>query len=313
MPLAPSQPAPKPQPTASEVDAVAGLLAGRRWVALTGAGLSTDSGIPDYRGPDARPTHPIQYGDFIRHADARRRYWARSMMGYRSFGAAAPNPGHTALAELGAPVITQNVDGLHSAAGSTDVVDLHGLIERVVCLDCGDLTTRLALQERLEAANPQVTGEIPAGDAELRPDGDADIADPVDFVVVPCASCGGTLKPDVVFFGENVPRDRVDAAYAMVDSADALLVAGSSLTVMSGLRFARHVVKAGKPLVIINHGPTRADDLAALKVEAGTSQTLTGVLAALTRTRTPAGNREPTGLAARMHPPGCGTRGVPAS
>ncbi|WP_232548670.1 Sir2 family NAD-dependent protein deacetylase [Propioniciclava soli] len=275
-------PSPKPHPTAGQVAGIVDLLAGRRWVALTGAGLSTDSGIPDYRGPDARPTRPIQYGEFIRHADARRRYWARSMQGYRSFGAAPPNPGHTALAALGVPIITQNVDGLHTAAGSTDVVDLHGLIERVACLGCGELTPRRTLQERLEAANPQVTGQIPAGNAELRPDGDADIADPVDFVVVPCLRCGGVLKPDVVFFGENVPRDRVARSYAWVDAAEVLLVAGSSLTVMSGLRFARHAAKAGMPVVIVNHGATRADELAALTVDAGTSETLTAVRAALT-------------------------------
>lgn len=270
-------PAPKPLPTATDLDRLAAVLAGRRWLALTGAGISTDSGIPDYRGPDARPTHPIQYGDFVRHADARRRYWARSMMGYRSFGAAAPNPGHRALARLGAPVITQNVDGLHTAAGSAQVVDLHGLIERVACLDCAALSTRLALQERLEAANPHVTGRIPAGDAELRPDGDADIPDPVDFTIVPCERCGGVLKPDVVFFGEAVPRDRVEQAYTLVEDAEALLVAGSSLTVMSGLRFARHAAKVGKPVAIVNHGRTRADDLATVRVDAGTSETLSGL------------------------------------
>ncbi|WP_300082066.1 NAD-dependent protein deacetylase [Propioniciclava sp.] len=270
-------PAPKPQPSAADLERLAGVLGGRRWLALTGAGLSTDSGIPDYRGPDARPTHPIQYGDFVRHADARRRYWARSMMGYRSFGAAAPNPGHHALAALAAPVVTQNVDGLHTLAGSTTVIDLHGLIERVACLDCAELTTRLALQERLEAANPHVTGRIPAGDAELRPDGDADIPDPVDLTVVPCERCGGVLKPDVVFFGENVPPDRVEQAYALVEDAEAVLVAGSSLTVMSGLRFARHAAKTGKPVAIVNHGRTRADDLAAVRVDAGTSETLSAL------------------------------------
>lgn len=274
-------PAPKPHPSAADLERLACVLGGRRWLALTGAGLSTDSGIPDYRGPDARPTHPIQYGDFVRHADARRRYWARSMMGYRSFGAAAPNPGHHALAALAAPVVTQNVDGLHTLAGSTTVIDLHGLIERVACLGCAELTTRLALQERLEAANPHVTGRIPAGDAELRPDGDADIPDPVDFTVVPCERCGGVLKPDVVFFGENVPRDRVEQAYALVEDAEAVLVAGSSLTVMSGLRFARHAAKTGKPVAIVNHGRTRADDLAALRVDAGTSETLSALAAVL--------------------------------
>lgn len=264
-------------PTTAEVSAVASILRERSWLALTGAGLSTDSGIPDYRGPDARPTNPIQYGDFLRHAGARRRYWFRSMMGFRSFGAASPNPGHRALARLGAPVITQNVDGLHADAGSRHVIDLHGRVDRVVCFDCAAVTTRSALQARLEAANPAVTGSIPAGAAELRPDGDADIADPDDFAVPPCESCGGVLKPDVVFFGESVPRTRVEAAFALLERADALLVAGSSLTVMSGLRFARHAARKGKPVVLINHGPTRADDLASLKVEAGTSPTLSAV------------------------------------
>lgn len=272
---------PIPEPTPEQVEAVASVLRGRSWVALTGAGLSTDSGIPDYRGPDSRPTNPIQYRDFIGHADARRRYWFRSMMGFRSFGAAHPNRGHQALAALGVPIITQNVDRLHAEAGSGEVVDLHGLINRVICLDCGTLSSRATLQTRLEQENPDVTGRIPAGAAELRPDGDADIEDPDDFVVPPCSVCGGILKPDVVFFGESVPKPRVDEAYRLVDGADALVVAGSSLTVMSGLRFARHAARHGKPLVIINHGPTRADDLADVRIDAGTSPTLVALAAAL--------------------------------
>ncbi|MFT3876278.1 MAG: NAD-dependent protein deacetylase [Propioniciclava sp.] len=264
-------------PTTAEVDAVADVLRGRSWLALTGAGISTDSGIPDYRGPDSRPTNPIQYDDFLRHPDARRRYWFRSMMGFRSFGAAVPNPGHRALAGLGAPVITQNVDGLHSEAGSPRVIDLHGRIDQVVCFDCEAISPRAALQTRLERANPAVTGSIPAGAAELRPDGDADIDDPDDFVVPPCTACGGVLKPDVVFFGETVPRARVDEAFALLDATDALLVAGSSLTVMSGLRFARHAARRNIPVVLVNHGPTRADELATIKVDAGTSPTLTAL------------------------------------
>jgi len=262
-------------PLPDAVEAARAVLAGRRWVALTGAGISTDSGIPDYRGPDARPTNPIQYRDFLTRPDARRRYWARSMMGFRSFGAAHPNAGHHALAALGVPVITQNVAHLHSEAGSRDVVDLHGLISRVVCLDCGDVTSRATLQDRLERANPHVTGTIPAGQAELRPDGDADIDDPDDFTVVGCTVCDGGLKPDVVFFGETVPQTRVRAAFARLDAADALLVAGSSLTVMSGLRFARHAARAGKHRVGGNRGATRADDRADVRIEAGTSETLT--------------------------------------
>lgn len=260
---------------------MAAALRGRRWVALTGAGLSTDSGIPDYRGPGSRPTNPIQYRDFVGNEAARRRYWFRSMMGFRSFGAAHPNHGHLALAALGVGVITQNVDHLHTEAGSRPVVDLHGLIGRVVCLGCGSLSSRAALQTRLEEANPEVTGAIPAGSAELRPDGDADIADPADFVVVSCSLCGGVLKPDVVFFGESVPKDRVAAATALVTGAEALLVAGSSLTVMSGLRFARQAARQGTTLVIVNHGPTRADDLADVRVDAGTTPTLVALAATL--------------------------------
>lgn len=268
-----------PEPEA--VEALVRTLVGRRWVALTGAGLSTDSGIPDYRGPDARPTNPIQYQAFIRDASARRRYWYRSMMGYRSFRHSGPNPGHLALASLNVPVLTQNVDGLHTAAGSPDVIDLHGLIARVICLDCGQQSHRDRLQDRLEQANPHVTGQIPAGEAELRPDGDADLAEPEHFAIPACENCGGVLKPDVVFFGESVPKPRVERAWVMVDAADVLLVAGSSLTVMSGLRFVRHTAKNGRPVVIINHGATRADDLAALRVVAGTSPTLTALAAAL--------------------------------
>lgn len=259
------------------VDDLAALLEGRRWLCLTGAGISTDSGIPDYRGPDARPFNPILYGRFMKDAEERRRYWARSLQGWRSFHRASPNEGHRALARLGAPVLTQNVDGLHQAAGSTDVLDLHGRIDRVVCLDCGDTTHRADLQGRLEAVNPDVTGTIPAGTAEVRPDGDAVVDDWADFVTVGCCRCGGVLKPDVVFFGESVPRERVADAYALVDAAEVLVVAGSSLTVMSGLRFARHARSTGKPLVIVNRGRTRADDLADLRLDAGTSETLTAL------------------------------------
>lgn len=263
-------------------------------MALTGAGMSTDSGIPDYRGPNARRTTPMQYGDFLHSSRARQRYWARSLLGWRSFGRALPNQGHRALAELAehglTGVITQNVDGLHEAAGSPTVLDLHGRIGRVVCLSCGALSDRARLQRRLEAANPGVTGTVPAGQAEmdageasarLRPDGDAVVEDWHGFTVVGCEDCGGTLKPDVVFFGESVPRERVERAYAMVDAAEVLVVLGSSLTVMSGLRFARHQVRTGRPLGIVNLGPTRADEIATVRLEAGVSPTLTGLLDAL--------------------------------
>ncbi|MGJ6979934.1 NAD-dependent protein deacetylase [Aestuariimicrobium soli] len=265
-------------PEAFEVARLASVIDGRRWVALTGAGLSTDSGIPDYRGPDARPTNPIQYQAFIGDEGARRRYWSRSMMGYRSFGGASPNAGHLALARLGCPVLTQNVDGLHASAGSSEVIDLHGLISRVICLACGRTSSRDHLQDRLEAANPHVTGRIPAGQAELRPDGDAEVAEPEGFVVPACELCAGVLKPDVVFFGESVPAARVEQAWSMVHAAEVLLVAGSSLTVMSGLRFVRWAAKAGREVVIINQGRTRADDLATLRIDAGTSETLAALV-----------------------------------
>lgn len=268
-------------PPSNPHDALAALLAGRRWLALTGAGMSTDSGIPDYRGPHAKPYNPILFNDFCRRREERQRYWARSMQGWRSFGVAQPNAGHRALACLGVPVLTQNVDGLHTAAGSPEVLDLHGRIDGVVCLGCGERTSRASLQTRLEAANPEVTGTIPAGTAEVRPDGDAVVDDWANFVVVDCLRCGGDLKPDVVMFGESVAKPVVERAYAMVDDAEALVVLGSSLTVMSGLRFARHAVKNGTPLAIVNRGVTRADNLATLKLDAGTTETLTALTAHL--------------------------------
>ncbi|MFT3860360.1 NAD-dependent protein deacetylase [Micropruina sp.] len=269
---------------------LARLLRRRRWAVLTGAGISTDSGIPDYRGAGARPTSPIQYDDFVSTAQTRQRYWARSLLGFRSFGAARPNPGHRALVTLSdhglTTVITQNVDGLHQAGGSRSVVDLHGRIDRVICLGCAAVSSRAALQQRLEAANPGLEGEVPASRAELddtrlRPDGDAVVDRWGDFVVLPCQRCGGVLKPDVVFFGESVPAARVATSYAVVDDAEVLLVAGSSLTVMSGLRFVRHAARAGKPVAIVNRGPTRGDDLATVRIDAGTSETLTALAANL--------------------------------
>jgi len=271
-------------------DDLAKLLRGRRWAALTGAGISTDSGIPDYRGAGSRPTSPIQYDAFLRNDDVRRRYWARSLLGFRSFGTARPNAGHRALAALAASglttVITQNVDGLHQAGGSPSVLDLHGRIDRVICLECGTMSARTELQRRLEAANPDLGGSVAAGRAEmddgrLRPDGDAVVDQWGDFVVLPCELCGGVLKPDVVFFGESVPVQRVSSAYGVVDDADALLVAGSSLTVMSGLRFVRHAARNGTPVAIVNRGPTRGDELATLRLDGGCSETLSALASML--------------------------------
>lgn len=265
------------------IDHLTGLMKGRSWVALTGAGMSTDSGIPDYRGPDSPPATPMQFADFARSADNRRRYWARSYLGWTRIGRALPNAGHRALADLQQDdrlvgVITQNVDELHQVAGSARVIDLHGRISEVVCLDCGDVSPRALVQRRLAELNPEVR-PVPVGHAGLRPDGDADVDDWADFVVAGCLVCGGRLKPHLVFFGETVPSERVERAYAWVDGADVLVVLGSSLTVMSGLRFVRYHAKTGKPVVIINRGPTRGDALATVRLDAGTSQTLQHLVA----------------------------------
>ena len=267
---------------------LAELVRGRRWTVLSGAGASTDSGIPDYRGPTSVRATPMQYGEFVGSEAAQRRYWARSYVGWRRIGTARPNAGHRALALLEAHgltgVVTQNVDGLHRAAGSSDVVELHGDIAMVICLDCGSRTPRTSLQSRLAQLNPDVGAESDPGRAELRPDGDAVVHDWHDFVLASCLVCGGRLKPDVVFFGENVPKPRVEAAYALVEPAEVLVVVGSSLTVMSGLRFVRYQAKRGGDVVIINRGPTRGDEFATVKFDAGCSETLTALEAALTGT-----------------------------
>ncbi|MBP2416396.1 NAD-dependent protein deacetylase [Microlunatus capsulatus] len=269
-------------PDVDAAAAVADLLRGRRWVALTGAGMSTDSGIPDYRGPTSVRATPMQFQEFVGSEEARRRYWARSYLGFRRIGEASPNAGHVALAELEDAglqgVLTQNVDGLHAAAGSRTVIDLHGRIADVVCLDCGDVSARLDLQQRLAALNPDLDEPPVLEHAELRPDGDAVVEDWTGFVLAGCEGCGGRLKPDVVFFGESVPKPRVEQAYALVDRAEVLVVLGSSLTVMSGLRFVRHQTKAERPTVIVNRGATRGDPLATLKLERGCSETLTGLV-----------------------------------
>jgi NAD-dependent SIR2 family protein deacetylase len=267
------------------VAAATELLLGRRWVALTGAGISTDSGIPDYRGPTSVRATPMQFNEFVGSADAQRRYWARSYLGWRRIGRAQPNAGHRALADLEraglAGVITQNVDGLHSAAGSRGVINLHGDIASVVCLECGDRSARSVLQHRLATMNPQIDEPQVLEHAELRPDGDAVAHDWQEFRLVGCVQCGGRLKPDVVFFGESVPKARVEAAYSLVERAEVLVVLGSSLTVMSGLRFVRHHVKRLQPVVIINRGATRGDELATLKIDHGCSEALTEIRATL--------------------------------
>jgi NAD-dependent SIR2 family protein deacetylase len=268
------------------VDALA-LLAGRPLVVLTGAGLSTDSGIPDYRGPQAPARRPMTYQEFCSGPAARQRYWARSHLGWSRMRRAEPNPGHHAVAALDADlVITQNVDGLHERVGTPRLVALHGRIADVVCLGCREVTPRSALQQRLTEANPGWAERHAS--VEVRPDGDVALEETDDFVVPGCERCGDVLKPDVVFFGENVPKDRVEHCYAAVEALaptdGALLVAGSSLTVMSGLRFVRRAARLGVPVVIVNRGATRGDDLATVRVDAGTSDWLPALAAARTST-----------------------------
>jgi len=246
------------------------LAAHRRLFVLTGAGCSTDSGIPDYRDDrgDWKRAQPVTYQAFVGDVAVRRRYWARSMVGWRRFGQARPNPAHHALARLERQgkltlLLTQNVDRLHQAAGQRQVVDLHGRLDRVRCLGCETRFARGRVQHELLRLNPSWAG-LDAGDA---PDGDADLErDFSHFAVPACPRCGGMLKPDVVFFGEGVPRERVDAGMQALHEADAMLVVGSSLMVYSGFRFARAAALAGKPLAAVNLGRTRADDLLGLKI-----------------------------------------------
>ncbi|GAB3600810.1 hypothetical protein GCM10027446_34410 [Angustibacter peucedani] len=275
------------------IDAAVALLQGRRVVALTGAGLSTDSGIPDYRGPTAVPRAPMTFQEFVSGDVAQQRYWARSHVGWGRMRRARPNDGHRALARLEAAgavdaLITQNVDGLHTEAGSRAVVDLHGRIDEVVCLRCGEVTSRAALHERLVELNPG----FGAGthDARTAPDGDAEVVDVEGFRLAHCLVCRGSYKPHVVFFGENVPKDRVQRCYDWVEGADALLVAGTSLTVQSGLRFVRRAARDGLPVVLVNQGPTRGDDLVTVKVDAGCSPALSALADVLGG---PAGSRSP--------------------
>ncbi|QKT06905.1 NAD-dependent protein deacetylase [Gordonia sp. X0973] len=269
-PGAPTEPDPDPT---SRVDELAGFLRDRRTLALTGAGLSTPSGIPDYRSPGSPPRTPMTIQMFLGSADFRRHYWARNHLGWQHMDAARPNAAHRALARLEAVgavtgVVTQNVDMLHVKAGSRKVLDLHGSYGRVICLDCGHRLSRHDLHGRLDAANPGFAERVVGrGAIEVAPDADVVLSDTASFVVVDCPICGGVLKPDIVYFGESVAKNIVARAFDMVDEADALLVAGSSLTVMSGLRFVRHAAKNGKPVAIVNRGATRGDDLAALKID----------------------------------------------
>lgn len=253
---------------------------------LTGAGISTASGIPGYRNEDGvrMGRMPIQGPEFRRLEAVRRRYWARSMVGWRTLGSALPNAGHFAVADLQAKgrlgsILTQNVDGLHQQAGAQQVTEMHGSIHRVRCLACGLQISRASVQQELEALNPQAL----ASQAQPLPDGDAQL-EPQDlehFRIPVCHQCGGVLQPDVVFFGDNLPSERTQAILQAVEQADALLVAGSSLMVYSGYRLCKVATAAGKPIAAINLGKTRADDLLALKVSAPTEQLLPELAALL--------------------------------
>lgn len=272
------------------VSALAELLAGRRVVVLAGAGCSTESGIPDYRGPGpaGRRRQPMTYQEFVGGEAARARYWARSAVGWPRMAAARPNPAHFALSRLEEGgvvrgIITQNVDGLHHAAGSRRVIELHGSLAWVRCLQCGARVERDAFQDRLYETNVAwaewVRSVAMVGEAESNPDGDVELPSWAveGFRVPPCGACGGVLKPDVVFFGENVPRERVDEAWRLYEEGEVLLVVGSSLTVWSGRRFVDRAVREGVPVAVVNIGPTRADEFAALKVEARVGRVLPAI------------------------------------
>ena len=281
----PVDPAP-PSPEAPDLGPLVQLLRGRRIVALTGAGCSTESGIPDYRGPGtrARARNPIQHMEFLKRPEVRARYWARSLMGWPRFSVARPNAAHHALADMERSghvlgLITQNVDRLHHAAGSTRVIELHGALAEVRCLSCEAREPRAALQERLLALNPDFVQR----QVELRPDGDAEL--PLEavhaFRVADCLRCSGPLKPDVVFFGDNVPRPTVEAAFAMLEEADALLVVGSSLAVFSGYRFVLRASERHMPIGMLNIGESRGDALADVRVQARVGEVLPQLAAAL--------------------------------
>ncbi|MFO7180939.1 MAG: NAD-dependent protein deacetylase [Pseudomonadota bacterium] len=268
-------------PDADALERLARAFARGRVLVLTGAGVSTESGIPDYRDERGEWKHqrPIEYREFVGSKAVRKRYWARSFVGYRVLRSASPNAAHFALATLEERgklelLVTQNVDGLHGAAGSRAVVDLHGRLDRVICLGCASVSSRAELQAALERANREFSGRVIA----ITPDGDAELDAYDDFRVVDCARCGGILKPDVVFFGEHVPAERVRRVESALLAARALVVIGSSLMVFSGYRFVRRAAALGIPVYLVNRGVTRADGIAALKVEASAGDTLRRVV-----------------------------------
>jgi len=262
------------------------LLRGRRVTVLTGAGCSTESGIPDYRGEGtrARARTPIQHRAFLENAETRQRYWARAVVGWERFSRAEPNPAHHALAALEHAgvvrgVITQNVDRLHHAAGSRRIIELHGALAEVRCLACGARVNRGAVQARLRSLNP----DFDPADVALAPDGDAELDDGAvrAFRIADCLACGGVLKPDVVFFGDNVPRATVDAAFTLLEEGEALLVVGTSLAVFSGFRFVRRAAERGTPIAIVNRDETRGDPHATVRLSAAAGTVLPALADAL--------------------------------
>jgi NAD-dependent SIR2 family protein deacetylase len=270
-------------PMTDELDRVVELLTGKRVAVLSGAGLSTDSGIPDYRGAGRVVRKPMTFQEFRSDPAKRQRYWAGSHLGWRTFAAARPNTGHRALAALEdagivTGVVTQNVDGLHLRAGSRRVVEIHGSMDRAVCLTCGQVFSRADLAGVLDRENPWIDEP---GTVQLQPDGDVEITDVERFRVPDCSVCGGVLKPDVVFFGEFVPAEKFREAVSIVADADALLVVGSSLTVNSGVRLVDHATRRKLPVVIVNRGATRSDRRAVAKLDAGTTETLEALAARL--------------------------------
>lgn len=263
-------------PLAEGLDRAAELLADRRIAVLTGAGVSTDSGIPDYRGEGRVVRKPMTFEEFRTDETKRRRYWAGSHLGWRTFAAAQPNDGHRALAALEqagvvSGIVTQNVDGLHLRAGSRRVVEIHGSMDRVVCLRCGQVFSRADLAATLDHENAWIDAP---GAVQLQPDGDVEVVGAERFHVPACSVCGGVLKPDVVFFGEFVPTEKFAESVAIVAESDALLVVGSSLVVNSGVRLVDHAVRRKRPVVIVNRGATRSDRRAAVVIDAGTTETL---------------------------------------
>lgn len=269
-----------------DLERLAEALRGRRVAVLTGAGLSTESGIPDYRGEGTRQRarSPVQYREFMDSEAARRRYWARAVVGWPRFSSKTPNAAHLALEQLEGRAgflspITQNVDRLHQRAGSREVIELHGALAEVTCTSCRLMLSREEVQARLLELNPDFVSQT----AEMAPDGDAEL-DPElieGFELLPCPRCGGVLKPHVVFFGEGVPRERVERAFERVDSANALLVLGTSLAVFSGYRFVRRAKERNQPVHVVNAGPTRADPIAASKLEARLGELLPRLVARL--------------------------------